>query len=376
MRLKSAPMRSPSVFFVVIFAALGCQKADSKREGEQSLPDAGSPLANASSPSTSVVVEAPPAPAKPAGPCDGKPEGATACDGQLVVRCKGSDAQPEVVRSCFTIERCDAGACVGACPAGEVYVPPTGPDGFKMGKGMATFAFGSRASGNAGSGMADAPHKVVLTKPFCMDANEVTAGAYRKCVEEKGCKVPTKPDRWATYSNKPDYPINMVDWFMAKYYCEQMNQSLPTEAQWEWAATGGDGRSWPWGEEEPTCEHADYTQAILISPGGDSGCHGGGASKVGSHPKGDMIWPSGAIHDLAGNVWEWVIDSYVPYRGVKEVDPVHDNPNIGNRVVRGGGWNRSGRGILSAFRGGAVMTYKVPGLGFRCVRNAELPPKS
>jgi signal transduction histidine kinase len=49
-----------------------------------------------------------------------------------------------------------------------------------------------------------------------MDENEITAGEYRQCVETKGCKLPVKPDVWATYKNKPDYPINMVDWFMAK----------------------------------------------------------------------------------------------------------------------------------------------------------------
>jgi len=240
-----------------------------------------------------------------------------------------------------------------------------------MGKGAEPFAFGSRASGNGGHGVADAPHKVVLTKPFCIDATEVTAGAFRQCVEAKVCPVPVKPDRWATYKEKPDYPINMVDWTMAKTYCAYAEKSLPTEAQWEWAATGGDGRTWPWGEENPTCERADYTQAILISPGGDSGCHGGGPSKVATHLKGDKIWPSGAIHDLAGNVWEWTLDSYEPYRGIPETDPLHDNRNIGNRVIRGGGWNRSGKGITASFRGGAVMTYKVPGLGFRCVRNGS-----
>ncbi len=240
-----------------------------------------------------------------------------------------------------------------------------------MGKGAEPFAFGSRASGNGGHGVADAPHKVVLTKPFCMDETEVTAGAYRKCAEEKACPVAVKPDVWATYKDKPDYPINMVDWGMGKTYCEHVEKSLPTEAQWEWAATGGDGRTWPWGNEDPSCERADFTQAILISPGGDSGCHGGGPSQVGTHQKGDKLWPSGAIHDLAGNVWEWTLDSYEPYRGIPETDPLHDNKNLGNRVIRGGGWNRSGKGITTSFRGGAIFTYKVPGLGFRCVRNAR-----
>ena len=270
---------------------------------------------------------------------------------------------------CFDIERCEAGQCVPACPAGEVYVPATGPKGFTMGRGLATFAFGNRASKNKGSGSADTPHKVVLTKPFCMDATEVTAGAMKACVEKLGCKPPSPLDRWATYPKKPDYPANMVDWSKAKLYCEKVGKSLPTEAQWEWAATGGDGRKWPWGDEEPTCERADFTQQSLITPGGDSGCHGGGPSPVGAHPAGDRVLPTGRISDLAGNVWEWVLDTYEPFPPTPETDPNHQARGIGNRVIRGGGWNRSGRGILAAFRGGAVVTYQVPGLGFRCVRN-------
>lgn len=367
-------MRSSTAPFILIIAAYGCKNAESKRLDEHAAPAGSNATSTASataSAASSATTEADVAPAKLVGPCDGKAEGSMACDGDRIIRCRKTSATPEIVRACFDIEHCNDGVCVGACPASEVYIPPTEPGGFKMGKGAAPFAFGSRASGNGGHGVADAPHKVVLTKPFCMDETEVTSGAYRKCVEEKGCQQAIRPDRWATYKDKPDYPINQVDWAMAKYYCEKMEKSLPTEAQWEWAATGGDGRSWPWGEEDPSCERADFTQAILISPGGDSGCHGGGPSKVATHLKGDKVWPSGAIHDLAGNVWEWTLDTYEPYRGVPETDPLHDNPNIGNRVIRGGGWNRSGKGIMTSFRGGAVVTYKVSGLGFRCIRNAR-----
>src|SRR5262249_14013154 len=154
----------------------------------------------------------------------------------------------------------------------------------------------------------------------------------------------------------------------ATTYCEHIGKSLPTEAQWEWAATGGDGRTWPWGDEPPTCEHADFTAGILVSPGGDMGCHGGGTSRVGSHPAGDKTWPGGAIHDLAGNVWEWCLDAYLPYPTQSETDPVRRG-TTGNRVIRGGGWNRSARGLVSSFRGAAIVTYQVPALGFRCVRN-------
>jgi formylglycine-generating enzyme required for sulfatase activity len=278
---------------------------------------------------------------------------------------------PALVRACFDIERCDAaaGACVPACPDGEVYVPATGAAGFTMGKGLSAFGFGTMASHNRGAGRADAPHRVVLTKPFCVDATEVTGGAYYACVKEHRCKPPKLTDSWLTYRIRRDHPINCVDWTKAKNYCEVVGKSLPTEAQWEWAAIGGDGRIWPWGDDEPTCERADFTPGQLVSPGGDSGCHGGGTSPVGIHPAGDRIWPAGRIHDLAGNVWEWCLDSYLPYSGEDEVDPMHDSL-VANRVIRGGGWNRSARGIVAAFRGAAIVSYEVPGLGFRCVRNA------
>lgn len=340
-------------------ALLGCGNDHSP---SAALP-ASSSAAPAPSPSGSATV--PKEAAKTA------PERAFRCEGQTLLR--AGPGGEEKVKACWDIERCDAdkGSCEPACPEHEVYVPETGPKGFVMGTGKASFGFGSRASKNAGSGRADTPHKVILTRPFCMDENEVTARAYEACVNDKGCKLPKISDPWLTYQRKPDMPENMIDWHRSKYYCEQFGKSLPTEAQWEWAATGGDGRKWPWGDEEPTCEHADFTMGSLVSPGGDSGCHGGGPSNVGTHPKGDRVWPTGHIHDLAGNVWEWCLDSYIPYPDKEETDPLPDQPMTPNRVLRGGGWNRSNRGIMSSFRGAAISTYTVPGLGFRCVRNPK-----
>ena len=297
----------------------------------------------------------------PEGPCAGKPEGAHICDGARLLRCTADPAKLEEVKTCLDIERCSDkdGACAPACPEGEVYIPATGPQGFTMGAGV--------------RGRADVPHRVILTKPFCIDATEVTVKSMVRCVAEQGCVEPKAREVWATYPRKPDYPVNMVSWPKAKLFCEKNGKSLPTEAQWEWAATGGTGRKWPWGDEKPTCEHTDFTKDKLVSPGGDSGCHGGGPSPVGTHPLGAKEWPAGKIHDLAGNVWEWVLDSYAAYSGKDEVDPLYLRAEVGLHVVRGGGWNRSWRGILSAYRGAAIYTYQVPGLGFRCVRNPAAP---
>jgi formylglycine-generating enzyme required for sulfatase activity len=257
---------------------------------------------------------------------------------------------------CLSIEKCHAGKCVPSCPKGEVYVPATGPDGFTLGA------------------KTDGAHEVVLSKPFCMDATEVTVKAYKECVDAEKCEPARIWGMWINYPKLPDHPVNKVHWHHGKTYCEWREQSLPTEAQWEWAATGGDGRKWAWGNETPTCEHADFTSGHLRGPSSDDGCHGGGTSPVGSLPKGDKEWPDGKIHDLSGNVWEWVLDNYRPWRKLRvedEIDPLFLVSENNAHVVRGGGWNRSGVGIQTNFRGSAVADYQVPGLGFRCVRNPK-----
>jgi formylglycine-generating enzyme required for sulfatase activity len=266
-----------------------------------------------------------------------------------------ASAAPACTPACGALERCEAGACKPQCPAGEVYIPATGPGGFTMGAGMRS---------------QDLPHKVVLTKPFCMDATEVTVGAYKECVDAGKCEPPRLWGKWISYPTLTDHPVNKVHWRHARAYCDFRAKTLPTEAQWEWAASGGDGRKWAWGDDPPTCEHADYTAGELRSPSSDDGCHGGGSSPVATHPKGDTIWPGGRLHDMSGNVWEWCLDNYQPWRRSEDaVDPLFQNNENGNHVVRGGGWNRSDVGIRVQFRASAVVDYQVPGLGFRCVRN-------
>lgn len=346
-------------------AACGDVSAGPSPSRATAFERAQSPPAIVSTNGRSVVDQA------SAGSCARAPEGTLACEGKAIVRCDGRGGALVALETCRSIERCSEGVCVPDCPDGEVYIPGTGPEGFWMGKGHGAFGFGAFRSGQRSKGVGDAPHRVILTKPFCIDQTEVTAKEMVPCVDVGKCREPKRTDEWSTYPQKLHHPVNMVDWTTATAYCAFAGKSLPTEAQWEWAATGGDGRPWPWGEAPPNCERADFTEGDLPRPAGDTGCHGGGPSPVGSHPLGAIPWPDGPVHDLAGNVWEWVRDSYEPYRGVDEIDPVHDNPAINMRVVRGGGWNRSALGIKTSFRGGAIVGYAVPGLGFRCVRNAE-----
>jgi formylglycine-generating enzyme required for sulfatase activity len=213
-------------------------------------------------------------------------------------------------------------------------------------------------------------HRVVLTHGFCMDATEVTVRAYARCVEAGACKEPWKGDPYSTYPARLDLPVNLVSHPKSQAYCEWLGRRLPTEAEWEWAATGPEQTTYPWGNEpEPSCEYVDYTKfgAPKWEAGGDIGCGGGGPSPVGSHPKGDKVWPGGAIHDLAGNLWEWVEDSYAPYSTDPATDPVVRR-SASVYAIRGGGWNRSYAAMVVTYRGAAHVDYQVPALGFRCVR--------
>jgi len=268
-------------------------------------------------------------------------------------------------RRCSSIERREAGRCVPACPDGEVYVPAPPPEGFWLGRGE--------------PGAADQRHRVILTQPFCMDATEVTVAAYRDCVEHRGCPLPRLGDVNSNYRwpDRDRHPVNMVALDDALAYCGSVDKDLPTEAEWVWAAGHGDGRRYPWGDEAPTCDNgrADFTPggAPKSDPAGNVGCHGGGTSPVGAHAAGKSAWPSGDLYDLGGNVWEWTRDCSAPFPARTVVDPRPvAHPRLAGEcyvfVLLGGGWNRSAVALEIDWRAAAVRNYRVPGLGFRCVR--------
>jgi hypothetical protein len=133
-----------------------------------------------------------------------------------------------------------------------------------------------------------------------MDAFEigrypVTVEEYSRYIEKGG----RKPWDWEYQVQYPNRPVVNVSWEEAAAYCAWAGVHLPTEAQWERAARGQEGRPYPWGKEEPDRERANYWDSDIRSP-----------TPVGLFPAGAT--PDG-IHDLAGNVWEWVADWYGEY---------------------------------------------------------------
>jgi formylglycine-generating enzyme required for sulfatase activity len=205
------------------------------------------------------------------------------------------------------------------------------------------------------------PAQTIYLNTFYIDKYEVTNALYRICVKAEACQPP-KVDSTANdvdYFNDPAYdnhPVVFVDWNMARTYCEWRGARLPTEAEWEKAARGTDGRMYPWGEEI-SCDQANYF-----------GCEGDTTS-VTRFANG--VSPYG-LHDMAGNVYEWVSTLYNEYP-YDLMDGREELFAPGDRVIRGGSWlsSDSDNEVRASYRQKADPKTVRENLGFRCASSLE-----
>jgi formylglycine-generating enzyme required for sulfatase activity len=207
-------------------------------------------------------------------------------------------------------------------------------------------------------------HRVRLSS-YWIDRLEVKVADYERCVRVGRCSP--RPVSEATRRfDYPDYPVTRVSWHDAQAYCAFRAARLPTEAEFERAARGVRGRRYPWGEffNARASNHGRFGWDVTDTSDGFAelapvGSFGSGASAEG-------------VHDLAGNVAEWVADRYSPtYEAGDARDP--RGPGIGDsslRVVRGGSYAHARFRLRGAARAFAEPSERRSTLGFRCARSA------
>lgn len=216
------------------------------------------------------------------------------------------------------------------------------------------------------------PQHPVMLADYWIDQTEVTNAQYALCVDNGLCQPPTQQ----IYIDDPayaDYPVTFLTYEQAGTYCLWLAGSsgqvigLPSEAQWEkaaaWDPVASAARLYPWGNEQPTPDRGRFFGGPETLP----------ASPVGTHPAGASAY---GVHDMAGNVWEWVADwfdeDYYKRTGVA-VDPT--GPTSGtHRVTRGGSWRLEGYMAISSFRNPTQPNVNGDAVGFRCAMTVSRPP--
>jgi serine/threonine-protein kinase len=194
------------------------------------------------------------------------------------------------------------------------------------------------------------PQHTLQLDAFWVDRTEVTNAMFTHCVEAGGCTAPMHSSHYSM-PDYADHPVAGVTWFQAEAYCHWAGRRLPTEAEWEKAARGPDGRLYPWGNAAPDATLLNFARQV------------GDTTSVGSYPAGAS--PYGAL-DMAGNVWEWVSDGYDPnyYTHTPTTNPP-GGTSANQRVIRGGAWGVDARAVRLANR-----FWAFPGRndtdGFRC----------
>ncbi|HOW50707.1 MAG TPA: SUMF1/EgtB/PvdO family nonheme iron enzyme [bacterium] len=220
-------------------------------------------------------------------------------------------------------------------------------------------------------------HSITL-KAFYIDQFEVTLGQYQSCIDDGACNNNTvgQEHYWEDCdvppeSGKENHPMNCVSWYGAKAYCEWVGKRLPTEAEWEKAARGTDGRMYTTGMDVPTCDDGVFVEYYDAYCKGAVSCFPSGGVPLGSFPVGSKpqgVSPYGA-YDMAGNVWEWVNDWF---GGDYSTSPFNDpqGPETGTtKILRGGSFSersnyRASTYIRLSYPPDTAIIYSH--FGFRC----------
>lgn len=204
----------------------------------------------------------------------------------------------------------------------------------------------------------------VSVKAFYLDVYETTVSRY---AEFLASQKPDAPFKWneATAGAHENKPAVGVNWYDARDYCRWVGKRLPTEAEWEIAARGTEGRIYPWGSAHPTRGHANAGETRWR---GYNTLSNVGRFELGKTPEG--------VYDLSGNLWEWVADWYDPTYYQFSVRDNPKGPSAGPlRALRGGAWNNDSKAIRSSNRAGYAPDARRNDVGFRCAQDGPSPER-
>jgi len=227
---------------------------------------------------------------------------------------------------------CHGDAHAGAAPVADTPAPPgpapKAPDTADMAfvpAGPAVIGDNGREITEGKGNLDETPEHVVDLDAFYIDRYEVTNARYKRFVDATGKPPPRHWKGGEIPAGKESHPVVYVNWFDADAFCRWEGKRLPNELEWEKAARGPDGNVFPWGNRF-ALDKANTPQrwASLKEPGGTMPV---GSFEAGKSPYG--------VYDMAGNVWEWTADWYLPYPGNTFPNTFYGHKN---RVLRGGSW--------------------------------------
>lgn len=256
----------------------------------------------------------------------------------------------------LTLDKIDPQDCTGNYqhPPDMVRVPGT------------TFTMGCNAAVDANCETDESPAHAVTLLPYFIDRTEVSRAAYRSCIAHAGCSRAIL-DLAASVEAEA-----YITWFAAQSYCAARGKRLPTEAEWELAARGTDGRVFPWGNNAPSCDKANY------SPSSGTNCFtNSDGTFIGPIDRFNGASPYGAL-GMAGNVEEWVSDWYASvYPSGPATNPSGPSSGV-QKVLRGGSWVSQPTHIRASRRNANAPDASSPTLtpevnsttfGIRCARS-------
>jgi formylglycine-generating enzyme required for sulfatase activity len=221
--------------------------------------------------------------------------------------------------------------------------------------GMVLVPGGFFIMGNDDGPAASKPAHQVYVSSFLIDAVEVTNAQFRDYVDKSG----NLPVAWMDGSPPfgPDYPVTGILWREAAAYCEWYGLRLPTEAEWEKAARGEDGRTYPWGNSwDPARANAENEKAK-------------GVDKVGSYPQGASPY---GLKDMTGNAAEWVADYFDPaYYAQSPMRDPKGPEQVLDHGLRGGSWASRADQSSTFFRDSSHSALPNDRVGFRCAVDFE-----